>query len=352
MDSDRGKGFADKVFSDMAGAMAAGMAYVGVQTGLFTALRDKGPLSQEAIVAVSGLEPRYVEEWLRGMVCAGYLDFDSGRETFKPPPEHAYLLASEGTDHYVGGLFRIAPLLLRAAPDVVEAFVHGGGIAFSDYGPEMVEALDSINSGQYARRLVDYWLKELPETTARLERGGRVLDVGCGVGRVSLALAKAYPRADVVGIDPDRESIRQATALAKEANLEGRLDYRVQTTRQLKSEPGFDLAMACDCLHDFAKPRQTLAEIRRALKSDGVLFVIEPKVASRLEENIHAVPTMFYGFSLFHCMTQSLAEGGAGLGTCMGPEATHALLREAGFTRVETLHNIKSQVNLFYTAQQ
>jgi hypothetical protein len=28
---------------------------------------------------------------------------------------------------------------------------------------------------------------------------------------------------------------------------------------------------------------------------------------------------MLYGFSIFHCMTQSLAQGGPGLGTCMGP---------------------------------
>lgn len=59
---------------------------------------------------------------------------------------------------------------------------------------------------------------------------------------------------------------------------------------------------------------------------------------------------MFYGFSVFHCMTQSLAQGGLGLGTCLGPARTEKLLREAGFTRFEVL-DIKSQVNLFYAAQ-
>jgi hypothetical protein len=59
---------------------------------------------------------------------------------------------------------------------------------------------------------------------------------------------------------------------------------------------------------------------------------------------------MFYGFSIFHCMTQSLARGGPGLGTCMGPAATERLLREAGFSRFEVLP-VKSQVNLFYAAR-
>ncbi len=60
--------------------------------------------------------------------------------------------------------------------------------------------------------------------------------------------------------------------------------------------------------------------------------------------------TVYYGFSLFHCMTQSLAEGGPGLGTCMGPAQTMDLLRRSGFTKVEPL-DIKSQTHLFYAAR-
>jgi hypothetical protein len=59
---------------------------------------------------------------------------------------------------------------------------------------------------------------------------------------------------------------------------------------------------------------------------------------------------MFYGFSVFHCMTQSLAQGGPGLGTCMGPERTEQLMRDAGFSRFEVL-DINSQVNLFYAVR-
>jgi hypothetical protein len=59
---------------------------------------------------------------------------------------------------------------------------------------------------------------------------------------------------------------------------------------------------------------------------------------------------MFYGFSVFHCMTQSLAEGGPGLGTCLGPARTQQLAREAGFRVFERL-DIKSQAYLFYAAR-
>ncbi|MEE8436693.1 MAG: hypothetical protein V3S64_18040, partial [bacterium] len=69
--------------------------------------------------------------------------------------------------------------------------------------------------------------------------------------------------------------------------------------------------------------------------------------ADRLEDNRNPIAAMFYGFSILHCMTQSLAANGVGLGTCMGPSQTEALMKEAGFTRFEVL-DIKSPVNLFY----
>jgi hypothetical protein len=79
------------------------------------------------------------------------------------------------------------------------------------------------------------------------------------------------------------------------------------------------------------------------------LFIIEPKVADRLENNVNSIATMFYGFSLFHRMTQSLARG-AWLCTCLGPSRTEELIREAGFRRFEML-DIRSPVNLFYAAR-
>lgn len=322
----------------MAGAMTAGMVYVGVKTGLFRTLGE--PMTADAVAHASGLHSRYVEEWLKGMTSAGYLDYDSSKETFCLPEEHAYFLASDETDHFMGGLFAMVPPLMRVAPDVVEAFRKGGGVAFSEFGPACVEALDLINRGQYETRLADYWLKALPDVTAKLAAGGRALDVGCGSGRVCLALTQAFPRAEVVGMDPDEASIRRAQAVAPQAKF---------STRMPEGR-SFDLITLCDVLHDLAAPVQTLREIRALLEPEGALFIVEPRAADRLEENRDAVSTTFYGFSLFHCMTQSLARGGPGLGTCLGPAATEKLLREAGFGRFQRL-DLKSLTNLFYAAR-
>ena len=109
MNKDKIKGFADNVYRDMAGAMAMGMAYVGVRNGLFRLMSGKGPMTKEEVVASSKLQSRYVEEWLAGMTAAGYLEYDPDAKSFHLPDEHSYLLASEGTDHFMGGLFYFAP---------------------------------------------------------------------------------------------------------------------------------------------------------------------------------------------------------------------------------------------------
>lgn len=343
MDKEKVRLAVDHVFRDMAGAMSAGMAFVGTRTGLFRAMQGKGAMSVDEVTKAAGLQPRYVEEWLKGMASAGYLDFHDGK--YSLPDEYAYFLASEGTDHFVGGMWEMVPALMKVAPKVAEAFAKGGGVRFEEFGHDCVEALDLINRGQYEARFTDYWLSAMPQVVERLRAGGRVLDVGCGSGRVCIALKKAFPQAEVVGIDPDAESIRRARAAAAQG-----IRFEAKTTRELERGAGFDLVTTCDCIHDLAEPVATLKEIRALLKPGGTLFIIEPRAADRVEDNANPVATMFYGFSIFHCMTQSLARGGPGLGTCLGPAGTERLAREAGFTQFDRL-DLKSQTNLFYSAK-
>jgi SAM-dependent methyltransferase len=351
MDKDRIKAFAGEVFDDMAGAMTAGLGFIGVKTGLFQKMSGNGWMTCEEVVKESSLQTRYVEEWLKGMVSAGYLEYDPAQETYRLPDEHAYLLASEGTDHFMGGLFCFAPVLLRTAPKVADAFEQGGGVPFEEFGTDGIHALDMINRGQYEQRLSPTsWLKPLPEVVERLEAGGRVLDVGCGAGRIALTLAKTFPQATVVGLDPDQESIKHAIAAAEAMDVGDRVQFVARRTGDLKPDEAFDFITACDCVHDFADPLQTLKEIRGLLDPKGVLFVVEPRAADRLEENCNPIATMYYGFSVFHCMTQSLANGGPGLGTCMGPSRVESLMKEAGFSKFEAL-DIRSPVLSFYAVR-
>jgi SAM-dependent methyltransferase len=340
VDKEKTKQAIDKVFRDMAGAMTAGMALVGTRTGLFRAMAGKGPMTLDALADATRLQRRYVAEWLKGMASAGYLDYSPAKQTYELAEEMAYFVAAEGTDHFVGGMWEMVPPLLGVAPRVAQSFSTGGGVRFEEFGPDCVNALDLINRGQYEQRFASYWLASLPDVVKRLQAGGRVLDYGCGSGRVAIAITKAFPAAKVAGYDVDAQSIARAREAARGLQIGFSTEKPVER---------YDLVTLCDCMHDLAAPQDTLREIHGLLERDGTLFIVEPKAADRLEENRNPIATMFYGFSLFHCMTQSLARGGPGLGTCMGPAQTEKLVREAGFRSCRML-DIKSMTNLFYAA--
>ena len=123
-------------------------------------------------------------------------------------------------------------------------------------------------------------------------------------------MAKVFPESHFTGVDPDRESIQRARANAAANEMQNRVRFLAQNAAELPPGERFDLITACDCVHDFAAPLETLRELKTRLEPEGVLLVIEPKVADRLEDNHNPIATMFYGFSVFHCMTQSLAQGG------------------------------------------
>ncbi|MCZ6558189.1 MAG: methyltransferase domain-containing protein [SAR324 cluster bacterium] len=300
MDKARIGAFAERVFGDIAGFMTIGMAYLGAKTGLFRAMAGKGPLTISQVADLSRLQPRYVEEWLKGLVTTGYIEYEPESETFTLPDEHAYLLASEGTDHFIGGLFYQAVGMNAVAPQVAEAFRNGGGVPFDAFGEDFLIGLDLANQGMYEQRFVSYWLQTLPAVVAKLEEGGSALDVGCGAGRVSMALARDFPKARCVGLDLDAVSIEQARRAATEAGLAERVEFVHGPLAGLDTGERYDLITCCDCVHEFAEPVETLRQIRERLADDGTLFVIEPRVADRLEDNCNPIATMFYGFSTFH----------------------------------------------------
>ena len=95
----------------------------------------------------------------------------------------------------------------------------------------------------------------------------------------------------------------------------------------------FDVISTFDVVHDAVDPPGLLKGIRRSLKPDGIYVCLDVNCADRHEDNEGPLATMFYGFSVLYCMTTSLANGGAGLGTCGLPESkARELCLEAGFS--------------------
>ena len=105
--------------------------------------------------------------------------------------------------------------------------------------------------------------------------GARVLEVGCGPGRLSIRLARQHDL-DVTGLDLDPAMIERARANADRA---GNSDQRqplflVGDVAALAFPDGsFDLVVSTLSMHHWADPAAGLAEIGRVLRSGGRALV-------------------------------------------------------------------------------
>jgi len=69
-----------------------------------------------------------------------------------------------------------------------------------------------------------------------------------------------------------------------------------------------------------------------ALVPGGLLFMREPHAADTLAGNLaNPMAPVFYSVSTLHCLTVSLAHGGAGIGSAFGEQLARRMLTEAGF---------------------
>lgn len=76
--------------------------------------------------------------------------------------------------------------------------------------------------------------------------------------------------------------------------------------------------------------------------------MIDVKFSSQVEENVgNPFSPLYYGISVMHCTTVSLAEGGAGLGTLWGIQTARRMLKEAGFASVEVMDSPRPQNCIF-----
>jgi ubiquinone/menaquinone biosynthesis C-methylase UbiE len=101
-----------------------------------------------------------------------------------------------------------------------------------------------------------------------------VLDVGCGDAGVPIAFAEAGARA--AGIEPHPPSVQRGRVRVEEHGVD--VDLRQGVAEDLPYPDGsFDLVILDNVLEHVGDQDRTLAEIRRVLRPDGMLYMVTPK---------------------------------------------------------------------------
>jgi ubiquinone/menaquinone biosynthesis C-methylase UbiE len=337
-DQAKAEAFAGRVLTALNNGALCLMVSIGHRTGLFDTMSQLPPARSEEIATRAGLNERYVREWLGAMVTARVVNFDPASNCYSLPAEHAAFLTRAAAADNMAVFGQYIAVMGSVEDDIVECFRKGGGVPYEKF-PRFHEVMAEDSGQSVLSSLESHILPLAPGLTERLGKGIRVLDAGCGRGRILTRLAKLYPRSRFVGMDLSREATGYARDnAAKEGLTNVEFIAADLSAFDAIAEPeAFDFVTTFDAIHDQARPLNVLKGIHRTLKSDGVYLMQDISGTSHVDKDIeHPIGTFLYSISCMHCMTVSLAQGGEGLGAMWGEEKTREYLQKAGFRSITT----------------
>ena len=169
-----------------------------------------------------------------------------------------------------------------------ERFPRFHAVMAEDSGQSVLSSLES------------HILPLVPGLAERLTRGIRVLDVGCGSGRIMNRLAEIFPGSRFVGMDLSPDAIEVAQREAAQKGLEN-VEFLARDLSNFDetAEPNaYDAITTFDAIHDQAKPLNVLRGICRALTADGVYLMQDIRGSSHVHNNLdHPIGTFLYAIS-------------------------------------------------------
>lgn len=345
MDHDAARALALKTWQYKQGELVSLMIHLGRRLGLYEQLDRPGTSSAQGVADATGLDERWVREWLDGQAAAGLVERSPDGEYTLSPEQRSVLIDTESL-LYAAAVFN-GGTPQHIVDAIEDAFRTGAGFTYEAQGPQVAGEIDGMNQAWNRTFLPHVVLPMLDGVVDALHAGVRVVDVGCG-GAVTLdALARAHPNSTFHGIDPSEHAI--AIATDRTGDL-GNVTVWVADGEQLPSDPPYDLVLTLDTLHDLPRPDAVIGAIRTAMADDGVWLVKDMKTADTFEGNLrNPLLAMMYGFSLTSCLASATSTpDGAALGTLgLTPVRLESMARAAGFTGFR-VHDTDDPTHLYY----
>jgi 2-polyprenyl-3-methyl-5-hydroxy-6-metoxy-1,4-benzoquinol methylase len=322
-----------KVMGDVGGAMGVLMAYLGDQAGVYAALEEHGPCTAVELADRTQLSERYLLEWLSSNAALGYVTYTASDATFSLTPEQAAVFAHEGEVTCFQGFFQSIVGQYGTHELAVDVFKSGRGRPWSEHDDCCFCGTDRFFRPGYVANLVENWIPALDGVEQKLMAGARIADIGCGHGSSTVLMAERFPNSTVHGYDfhqPSVETARQKAAEAGTSNVE----FFATDAKEIPDND-YDFACIFDALHDMGDPVGVAKRIREVLSPAGTFMLVEPMAGDSLQENLHPLGGIFYGFSTLVCVPTSTAqEVGLALGAQAGEARLTEVLQQAGFGNV------------------
>ena len=366
LDPEALKLFSFNVFSQLSGAVTAGMIHIGDQLGLYRILAASDGMTSNGIADASNLSERWVREWCANQVAArivvaeySYEQRESAEHvdentTYKLTPEAVAVLANEEHPAFGMGMFHRLPATFDRLKDLPESFRTGIGFDYDAHGPEGAVGIERSFEPWSNAFLVNLVLPAMTGIVDKLKAGISVVDIGCGAGSAVLLMAQEFPQSTFIGIDISEHALARASEKLAQLSLSN-VSFINAKTAELPKESSVDFVTTFDCIHDMTHPRKMIEDIYRMLKEDGSWLLVDIKAGNTLQENVSKNPmaALMYGISVLSCMASALSDhNGEGLGTLGLPSLlAEDFAHKAGFNSFRQL-DISHSVNAFYEIQK
>jgi len=175
-------------------------------------------------------------------------------------------------------------ILFGAAAAAAAAVRHRRGAATGHKAPGGILIGDAAAYDQVSRLLAgSLYGRIAADVAAAAPPGARVLEVGCGPGRLAIRLARQHGL-DVTGLDLDPAMIGRARANAAHLGngYEHRPSFLVGDVAALTfPNRSFDLVISTLSMHHWADPAAGLAEIGRVLRPGGRALIWDFRPSAR-----------------------------------------------------------------------
>jgi 2-polyprenyl-3-methyl-5-hydroxy-6-metoxy-1,4-benzoquinol methylase len=349
VDMDKLHEFVFRAVEEVGATLNTALVVMGDRLGLYRALAGAGGLTSAELAQRTGTAERYVREWANAQAAGGYLAYDADGATYSLAPEQAMALTDADSPAYLPGFFQIALGSVMDSPRIVEAARSGDGVGWHEHVHDVHEGCERFFRPGYNANLVAEWLPALEGVVAKLTRGAKVADVGCGHGASTILMAQAFPNSTFVGSDYHEGSIETARARAQEAGVADRVRFQVAPAASYEGG-AYDVVTVFDCLHDMGDPVSAVRHVLSTLKPDGTWMIVEPNAGDEVQDNLNPVGRAYYGFSTLLCTPASLSQE---VGLALGAQAGEARIREVvetgGFTRFRRV--AETPFNLVFEAR-
>jgi len=340
--TERRDALVERLFMNAIGAFDLFSVYVGDRLGLYRTLADHGPLTSAELAHAAGVHERYAREWLEQQAASDLLEVEGEGEErrFRLPPGHDEALLDVSSLNYIAPMARAVLASIRPLDALLEAFITGEGVPYADYGEDLHEGQAAFTRPMFENLLGKEWLPSVPEIHQRLlgDPPARVADIACGQGRSSIEIARAYPEAQVDGIDSDHASIERARENLAASGVQGRVTFHERDAADPELAGRYDLVTIFEALHDMSYPVSVLRAARGLLADGGVMFIGDERTEDSFTAPASEVERLYYGFSVFHCLPVGMVgEGAVGTGTVIRAATVKRYADEAGFSTCEVL---------------